>query len=670
MLFLVQPLIAKQILPWFGGSSAVWTTCLLFFQAALLAGYAYSDAAPRALGARRHALLHIGVALLALASLPILAPETFKPTGLEEPIVRILLLLAVTIGLPYFVLSTTSPLIQAWFARLEPGRDPYRLFALSNGASLAALLAYPVVIEPFWGTREQALGWSALFVGFVSLLVALALRVVRAEGRLVGRGPSPSVCVDASPPSVLSQLHWLALSAVGSMMLLAVSNHITQNVASVPLLWVLPLALYLLSFILTFDGRGWYKRERYVGPFFVVVATMAALLVDKTFQFDFVVQTSVFCVGLFIVCMVLHGELVGAKPEAAYLTRFYLLVAAGGALGALVVSVGAPLFAPTYLEVPVALWLAALLFIPVATAALGVLQWLAVALAVGVFAAGAWFFKQEHAHALAVTRNFYGVLKVKAYGAPESEDRLVRLVHGAILHGEQFPHEKWRAEPTTYYTPTSGFGRAVNDQRLRAPRSAPTLRIGMIGLGVGTVGAYCRRGDVCRIYEINPEVESLARRHFTYLADAEARGAQLSIILGDARLSLEREVNNVFNVLAVDAFSSDSIPMHLITREAVRTFMKQVASDGVLAYHVSNRFLDLPPVLAEIAYREGLAGVVVEDPSQPNNALHSTSTWVLLARNSEVLAAIEGSRPLERRPGAPLWTDDFNNLLAVIKWRH
>lgn len=672
LLFLVQPLIAKQILPWFGGSSAVWTTCMLFFQAALLAGYAYADAAPRWLGPRRQPRLHIALAAAALLTLPILAPLGLKPDGTEEPISRILILLGVTIGLPSFVLSTTSPLIQAWFARLEPGRDPYRLFALSNAASLGALVAYPALIEPFIGTRHQAWGWSMFFAIFVVLVAALAWRVARAAEK---EHVVPAVAQDArpaadAPPSVGARLRWIALSAVGSMLLLAVTNHITQNVASVPLLWVLPLTLYLLTFILTFDGTGWYKRSTYAGPFFVVVIGMCYLLVDKTFQFDLIVQTSVFCVGLFVVCMVMHGELVEAKPAPAHLTQFYLFVALGGALGALAVSVGAPLLTPTFLEVPLALWLAALLFIPVVTVVQPVLTWLAIALAVGAFGTGAWYFKKEHENALDVTRNFYGVLKVKAYGQEGTENRLVRLVHGAILHGEQYPHEKWRAEPTTYYTPTSGFGRAVNDQRLRAPLTVPTQRIGMIGLGVGTVAAYCRRGDICRIYEINPEVERLARLRFTYLADAQARGAKVSVILGDARLSLEREAANAFNVLAVDAFSGDSIPMHLITDEAVRSFMTQVASDGVLAYHVSNRFLDLPPVLAEIAHVEGLAGVVVEDPSQPENTLHTTSTWVLLARKPEVLARIEGARPLERLPGAPLWTDDFNNLLSVVKWKH
>ncbi len=672
LLFLVQPLIAKQILPWFGGSSAVWTTCMLFFQAALLAGYAYADAAPRWLGSRRLPRLHIALAAAALLTLPILAPLGLKPDGTEEPISRILILLLVTIGLPYFVLSTTSPLIQAWFARLEPKRDPYRLFALSNAASLAALVSYPALIEPFTGTRHQAWGWSVLFALFVVLVATLAWRVARAAdtGQVVSAVAQDARQATGAPPSIAARLHWIALSAVGSMLLLAVTNHITQNVASVPLLWVLPLTLYLLTFILTFDGTGWYKRSTYAGPFFVVVIGMCYLLVDKTFQFDLIVQTSVFCVGLFVVCMVMHGELVEAKPDPAHLTQFYLFVALGGALGALVVSVGAPLLTPTFLEVPLALWLAALLFIPVVTAVQPLLRWLAVALALGAFGTGAWYLKNEHENALDVARNFYGVLKVKAYGEEGTESRLVRLVHGAILHGEQYPHEKWRAEPTTYYTPTSGFGRAVNVQRLRAPLSVPTQRIGMIGLGVGTVAAYCRRGDICRIYEINPEVERLARLRFTYLADAEARNATVSVILGDARLSLEREAANAFNVLAVDAFSGDSIPMHLITYEAVRSFMTQVASDGVLAYHVSNRFLDLPPVLAEIAHLEGLVGVVVEDPSQPENTLHTTSTWVLLARRPEVLARIEGGRPLSRVPGAPLWTDDFNNLLSVVKWKH
>ena len=664
LLFLVQPLIAKQILPWFGGSSAVWTTCMLFFQGALLLGYAYSDVSPRALGPRRQPRLHIVVALLALVVLPIIAPESWKPVGGEEPISRILMLLAVTIGLPYVLLSTTSPLIQSYFARLNPGRDPYRLFALSNAASLIALVAYPVLIEPFVGTRMQAIGWSVMFAVFVLLVVSLAWRVSRVDADVSVARDTAS----AEQLPVVSQLRWIAFSAAGSMLLLAVSNHITQNVASVPLLWLLPLTLYLLTFILTFDGTGWYKRGLFAGPFFVLVIGMCFLLIDKDFQFDLIVQTSVFCVGLFVVCMMCHGELVLSKPAPARLTRFYLLVSIGGALGALMVSVVAPLLFSTYLETAVALLVAALLFVPVAQAAHPFLQWLAVLLVIGVVGTGAWFVKLEHNNAIEVTRNFYGVLKVKSYDDIGSENYLLRLVHGAILHGEQYPHEKWRYQPTTYYTPTSGFGRAVNSEREMAPQTNNKQRIGMIGLGVGTVAAYCREGDICRIYEINAEVERLARKHFTYLADSKAKP---EVIIADARLSLEREASNQFNVLAVDAFSGDSIPMHLITQEAVRGFMGHVASNGILAYHVSNRFLNLPPVLAEIADREKLVGVVVEDPAQKDNTLHSSSTWVLLARNADALKGIgDAGTALTRTAGAPLWTDDFNNLLSVVKWKY
>jgi len=654
LLFLVQPLIARLILPWFGGSAAVWTTCMLFFQTVLLAGYGYAHFLNAKLPGKLQPLVHTILLALAVALLPIAPGEAWKPAGGEEPVSRILLLLAASVGLPYFLLASTSPLLQAWYVRAKPGGNPYRLFAISNFASLAALVGYPFLVEPVFTAREQVVGWSFLFAGFAVLCAAVSwLTPPAAEQKEVSN----------SENSKAPYLLWLGLSATGSALLLAVTNHLTQNVASVPLLWLAPLTLYLLSFILTFEGQGWY-RPRWVWPLLLAgLGVMAWILTDSSYHYDLPVQLGVFLPGLLLGCFFCHGELYRLRPAAERLTGFYLTVSAGGALGGVLVAVAAPLAFNGYYELGAALvalaLLAALRFAAVnlvaRIASLGVL--------LGVAAAAVYDGFSDRQDVRAASRSFYGVLRVKEYGEPGDVTHLRRLVHGTIMHGEQFTHETLRRKPTTYYEPTSGVGVAI------ASRQGRPLRVGVVGLGTGTIAAYGRAGDLYRFYEIDPDVVRVARSDFTYLSDSAAK---IEIALGDARLTLEREAPQRFDVLAVDAFSSDAIPVHLITREALGTYLRHVKPDGIVAFHVSNRFLDLIPVVARLAREHGAyAALVKDDPDEEVDHRRSRSDWVLVSRDAGALkrkAIVErGAVEAEDKPEWRTWTDDYSNLVQILR---
>ncbi len=657
LLFLVQPLIARLILPWFGGSAAVWTTCMLFFQALLLAGYAYSHFLIRQYSGRRiEAVIHTVLLAAAVAMLPISPSEAWKPLGDEEPISRILMLLAASVGLPYFLVASTSPLLQAWFARARPGEDPYRLFAISNLASLVALVGYPFLIEPFLAARRQVSLWSWGFVAFAVLCAAVAWNTPR--------GAIASVAHE-TPNRVTGRevIYWLAFSTTGSVLLLAVTNHLTQNVASVPLLWLAPLTLYLASFILTFEGRGWYRPELAWTFVLVWLVGMAWLLLDSDLHFDLPLQLGVFLPGLFLGCLFCHGELYRMRPAPRHLTAYYLIVSAGGALGGLLVAVVAPLAFDAYYELGIGMVVVALLA-ALRFARLGLVPRIAsLAVLLGVSGSATYDGLRHYNDVLVSERGFYGVLRVKEYGAPGEAGHLRRLVHGAIMHGEQYLHEDRRRLLTTYYTETSGIGAAIKS------RGAAPLRVGVIGLGTGTVAAYGRPGDLYRYYEIDPRVVKIARRDFTYLADSKA---QIEIALGDARLTLEREAPQGFDVLAVDAFSSDAIPVHLITKEALEVYLKHVKPDGIVAFHVSNRFLDLIPVVARLAKEQGAHAVLVnDDPDDEEDSERSKSDWVLVARDPAALKkpvlAEGGAQPAEERAEWRTWTDDYSNLIQILK---
>jgi hypothetical protein len=656
LLFLVQPLIARLILPWFGGSAAVWTTCMLFFQALLLAGYAYAHGLAKLSNKRAEALVHTALLAVAIVTLPIAPSESWKPAGTEEPVSRILLLLGASVGLPYFLLAATSPLLQAWFARARPGENPYRLFAVSNLASLVALLGYPFLVEPFWGGAAQVKAWSWLFAAFAALCAAVAWLTPKRE-------IEAAVAHEGARPALASYGLWLALAATGSVLLLAVTNHLTQNVAAVPLLWLVPLTLYLATFIIAFEGRNWY-RAQWIWPILLAwICAMGWLLVDADYHFDLALQLGIFLPGLFLGCLFCHGELYRLRPAPRHLTAFYLAVSAGGAIGGLLVAVVAPAIFTGYYELGIGLTALAVLAVMRFADVNRIARYASLAVLFVIAACAAYEGFRYHEDVLVAKRGFYGVLRVKEYGVPGDEGHLRRLVHGAIMHGEQYLHENHRRQLTTYYHEDSGIGAAI-----RSVGERPA-RVGVIGLGTGTIAAYGRPGDVYRFYDINSHVVRVAREQFTYLADSKAK---IEVELGDARLVLEREPPQNFDVLAVDAFSSDAIPVHLITHEALGVYLKHVRPEGIVAFHVSNRFLDLIPVVARLAREHGAHAVLVkDDPDEEDDPRRSRTDWILVSRDPAALkrpAIVERNAvPAEDRPQWRTWTDDYSNLIQILK---
>ncbi|HLY18114.1 MAG TPA: fused MFS/spermidine synthase [Bryobacteraceae bacterium] len=664
LLFQVQPVIARIILPWFGGSAAVWTICLLFFQSVLLLGYLYSHWLYQRLRPRAQMLAHICLLAVSLAVLPISPSASWKPTGTEDPTLRILLLLAASVGLPYFLLSTTGPLLQAWYARRYQGAIPYRLYALSNAGSMLALITYPVLFEPWLGTRSQSLSWSWAYVVFVVLCAATALRTPRLAAAASSAAPEPETGHSAS-----RTFFWIALPACASILLLAVTNHLSQNIAAIPFLWVLPLSLYLFSFILCFDSPRWYQRRIFLGFFAVSVGSMAYALSPDFQNNPIRIMVPFFAVGLFVCCMVCHGELARLKPHPSRLTSFYVMIALGGALGGVFVALIAPRVFSGFYELPLGLAACAVVVFAVLRAdpeselagswrsprpLVATVLTLALAVYVGVI------IRQRGGVARVMARNFYGGLKVTDATADDTDDAVRRLTHGTITHGEQYLDPKLEGRPTTYYGPNSGVGRAI-----RTDQEAGPVRVGIIGLGAGTLAAYGRAGDYFRFYEINPLVLRLANTQFRFLKICKAR---LDVALGDARLSLEREPPENFDVLAVDAFSSDAIPVHLLTREAFLVYFRHLKPGGVLAVHVSNKHLDLSKVvkLGADALQKEVRLIDTED--EPNDVFGSTWMLVTAAQgffDKPLLGAAAHAVP--RSGSVRLWTDDYSNLFRILR---
>ncbi len=663
LLFLVQPLIARIILPWFGGTAAVWTTCLMFFQTTLLAGYLYAHASVRFLTAKRQAAVHATLLALSLFALPILPGARWRPASGEQPELHILILLAVSVGVPYLLLSTTGPILQAWFARRNPGVSPYRLYSLSNAGSLLALIAYPAVIEPALRLGAQAYAWSAAYVLFAMVCCALAV--------VVGRQPaSPPAKVTPQPrPAWSRYVLWAALAFCPSALLLAFTSHLTQNIAPIPLLWVVPLSAYLLSFILTFESGRWYGRRFWFPAFIAVEGILLAFLFPSARNASVLILVPVFVIGFFVCAMICHGELYRIRPAPAHLTAFYLMISLGGALGGIFVGVIAPLVFRTYLEAPIALLgcvvLVALVLregkpsLPGPSARM--VEWgLLAALAVGFVYLLGYEIPRWMAGYRVVDRNFYGVLRVADTVETEDQDSMRELYHGSITHGAEFLALESQRSPTTYYGPKSGVGVAISNAR-----SATGRRFGVVGLGAGTLAAYGHSGDAIRFYEINPLVVRIARGQFHFLSGCSAK---VDIVTGDARLSLEREQPQHYGVLAVDAFSGDSIPAHLLTVEAFREYFRHASADGIVAVHVSNKYLDLWRVVGAAARRLGKQAIEISDAGA--DAGLDKSDWILLANRAGEFDDPKWSVPGRSglaNDGTRLWTDDYSNLLAILR---
>ena len=602
-------------------------------------------------------MLLLTLLVVSVLVLPITPDVAWKPMGDENPSWRILGLLAFTIGLPYFILSSTSPLLQAWFARRFQHAIPYRLFALSNLASLLALLSYPVLIEPWISTFTQSASWSVFYGVFVLLCGYAAIVSMRAHATVAVAADSAAAVATEPPPGAGRQLTWLMLAGMATFLLLAVTNHITQNVASLPFLWILPLSLYLVTFILCFDHPRWYRRT----VFIVCAAILLPLMAWYSSSLDLKLVIPMYLAGLFVCCMFCHGELTLLKPAPKYLTTYYLMISLGGAIGGLLVGMVAPYVLTGYFELAIGLIACSLLLL--FRTFNGV--WWAMLIPAAVVGTTAWgagkAIESQLADSSTMMRNFYSVLKTRKYDDPVP---FLSLVHGGIMHGGQLQDPAMKMHPSSYFGPNTGYG------RMFASLPAAPRKVGVIGLGAGAIIAYARKGDTFRFYEINPQVVDLAEREFTFIKDTPAK---IEIVLGDGRLSLEREPTQRYDVIAMDAFSGDSIPLHLLTREAMAIYMRHLKPGGVLAFQATNRFINIAPVVASLAAELGLSSVFISDsaPSEEGADYWISGTdQILVTANQALLDAPkirEVAKPIVVPPGFRLWTDDFNNLVRVLK---
>ena len=660
LLFLVEPIAAKQLLPMLGGSAAVWITCLVFFQTALLAAYLYAHwLARRALWTLHFALL----ALAAFVAIAWAARGYALGTGSDHPIATVFFALSSWIGLPFLALGATSPLLQVWWMKVASGGIPYRLFALSNLASMLALGLYPSWIEPGFSLHAQKIIWACGFGVFALLSATLASKTRATRSVPTEASPTePDHDETDGPPSPLGhKLLWMLLPMGAAMQLSAVTSYLTANVAAIPLLWVLPLAVYLLTIILAFQ---WQPPRSIVSRFLIVMlAGLGYALSKQDTVWPMRISIGFFLAEAFAACLFCHTEACARRPRrASESTLFYLLFAGGGAAGSLLIGIAFPLLFRFNFDLVITCCVTAVLAFA-ATWKDGWSQRLlwgvaSIAMAVLIF----WIHIVQQRGTIVAVRDFYGALRVKqSYGIPGATLRT--LSNGNVEHGTQiFGTDEQRKTPTTYYAPDSGVGLALRLCCGQRPR-----RVGVIGLGAGTLAAYGRPGDQISFYEINDGVEPIARNVFTYIRES---AASVAVIPGDARTSLAKQPPQGFDVLVIDAFSGDAIPLHLLTKQALALFRTHLAPGGVLAFHISNRHVHLEAPIALLAKNAAMQSVMISTAANDPRDEFS-ATWMLVTENLDLLKQPEIVR-VAQHPGTisglRLWTDDYSGLLPVLQW--
>lgn len=678
LVFQIQPVISKCVLPWFGGTPAVWTTCLLFFQVLLFGGYLYAHCLRHFFTPAIQGAIHLVLLIAAAWSLPIQPSDAWKPIGTEDPTWTLLGLLAAHVALPYFVLSSTGPLVQAWLSYENDDESVYRLYALSNAGSLVALLSYPFLVEPWLSVSHQSLVWSLAFCAFVLVDGWIAIGLFRRDSFVGEQIEKPndvqpeqragqSLAGDQIVASTLTQwIAWVALPAFASIMLLVITSHVCQDIAVIPFLWVVPLSLYLLTFIISFDSPTWYRPK--------LIATMTAMAFAMIGLAEFVpatvrmpVEASSYLLILFGVCLLCHGETARCKPPARQLTLYYALISCGGAIGGLTIAILCPLLFHDYSELPIALLVSmgivAMSFLAARSWLAKSCQWRSIqTMAYGVSAliviASAWTLTTQRADTIAQERNFFGVLRV------EQDHRRVQLVHGNTIHGVQLLGDR-NTVPTSYYGTQSGVGKVI----ARMQSDDESLQIGVVGLGCGVLAAYGREADALDLFEINSAVVAIAEKHFSFLEQCPSK---IQHLLGDGRLLLERQADKKYDLLVLDAFSSDAIPAHLLTIEAMRLYQSKLKENGILAIHLSNNHLDLVPLTHRLSRMIGMDSREIRSVGDETTCTRA-ARWVIATGrqptfwNHELLA--DATRPTESAlKTAPLWTDQHHNLASVLNW--
>jgi hypothetical protein len=668
LLFQVQPIMGKFILPWFGGSPGVWTTCMLFFQLMLFAGYMYTYILSRWFTLQLQIAIHVFLLIVSMCALPIAPEADWKPTAGESPIPLISLLLLCKVGAPYFLLSATGPLLQSWLSASRIIDKPYRLYSLSNLGSVLALLSFPFLFEPSFSSVEQSGLWSMLFVLYGLLCIVAGWGISRMSICSADKsGSKSSVEVDKSIVVSKSQwTGWLVCAALPTAMLLATTNQVCLDTAVVPFLWVIPLAVYLLSFILTFESDRWYSRRPCIQ--FAAISFLAlygSKLLDLKLPLS--CEISLYFSGLFFACMVCHGELVANRPHPSKLTLFYMTISAGGAMAGLFVGLIAPNIFQGFYEFQLTLLCCLMLFLATYLQSntlwtTRVPAWSKVAIAIGVPAFAYLLLTISNARSnqqIVAKRNFYGVLSVTEGRDARSGTTIRKLVHGRVVHGSQFMDQNVVHLPTTYYTPTSGVGRTLRTMAL------PNCRVGVVGLGAGTLATYGSLGDYYRFYEINPDVIDIAQNYFTFLRDSLA---STELVLGDARLQLEKEAPQEFDLLVLDAFSGDAIPVHLLTTEAMQIYKRHLKPDGKMAIHISNLYFDLKSIVLGLAESQQMHCCFANGQEEESPNAYD-STWAILSSDEKWLSHFTETEPTNSRSYTkPIrWTDDKNNLFEALK---